>query len=154
MPATLSILTNIFPAEERPRAIAAWAAVSGLGIALGPISGGLLLEQFGWTSTFLVNLPIVVVALIAGAILVPESRDEASPRVDVPVRCVDRRPDRDRVGLIEASDRGWTDHTILGAFAGGALALALFFAWERRWRTRCSTSRSSATCASAPRACR
>jgi DHA2 family multidrug resistance protein-like MFS transporter len=133
MPATLSILTNIFPAEERPRAIAAWAAVSGLGIALGPISGGLLLEELGWTSAFLVNLPIVVVALIAGAILVPESRDEASPSVDVVGAGLSIAGLTAVVwGLIEASDRGWTDPVILGAFAGGAAVLGAFFAWERR----------------------
>jgi DHA2 family multidrug resistance protein-like MFS transporter len=133
MPATLSILTNIFPAEERPRAIAAWAAVSGLGIALGPISGGLLLEQFGWTSAFLVNVPIVVVAIVAGAILVPESRDESSPRVDVVGAGLSIAGLTAVVwGLIEASDRGWTDPLILGAFAGGAAVLGAFLAWERR----------------------
>jgi EmrB/QacA subfamily drug resistance transporter len=132
MPATLSILTNIFPAEERPRAIAAWAAVSGLGIALGPIAGGLLLEEFGWTSAFLVNVPIVVVALVAGAMLVPESRDEASPRIDLVGAGLSIAGLTAVVwGLIEASDRGWTDSVILGALAGGAAVLGAFFAWER-----------------------
>jgi len=75
MPATLSILTNIFPEEERPKAIAAWAGVSGLGVALGPVLGGLLLQEFDWTSVFLVNIPIVIAALIFGKILIPESSD-------------------------------------------------------------------------------
>jgi EmrB/QacA subfamily drug resistance transporter len=133
MPATLSILTNIFPAHERPRAIAAWAAVSGLGVALGPIAGGLLLEQFSWASVFFVNLPIVVVALVAGAILVPDSRDPASPRIDVVGAGLSIVGLTSIVwGLIEASDRGWTDHAILGSFAAGAAVLAVFLAWERR----------------------
>jgi EmrB/QacA subfamily drug resistance transporter len=133
MPATLSILTNIFPAHERPRAIAAWAAVSGLGVALGPIAGGLLLEQFSWASVFFVNLPIVVVALIAGAILIPDSRDPESPRIDVVGAGLSIVGLTSIVwGLIEASDRGWTDPTILGAFAGGAIVLTAFLAWERR----------------------
>src|SRR5919199_5180438 len=59
MPTTLSILTNIFPSDERPRAIAAWAAVSGIGIALGPITGGWLIEHASWNAIFLVNLPLV-----------------------------------------------------------------------------------------------
>jgi EmrB/QacA subfamily drug resistance transporter len=133
MPATLSILTNIFPADERPRAIAAWAGVSGLGVALGPITGGLLLDSFGWASVFLVNLPIVVAALVAGAILVPESRDPASPRIDV-VGVILSIAGLGAVvwGLIEASDRGWTDPVILGAFAAGAAVVVGFLAWERR----------------------
>ena len=59
MPATLSMITNVFPPEERGRAISYWAAIAGVGAALGPISGGLLLEHFYWGSIFLVNLPIV-----------------------------------------------------------------------------------------------
>ena len=59
MPTTLSILTNIFPADERPKAIAAWAAVAGLGIAIGPVAGGLLIEHFSWSSIFLINVPVV-----------------------------------------------------------------------------------------------
>jgi MFS transporter, DHA2 family, multidrug resistance protein len=133
MPATLSILTNIFPPNERPKAIAAWAATSGLGVALGPITGGLLLEQYSWNSVFVVNLPIVIVALIAGAILIPESRDPESPRIDILGAILSTAGLTAVVwGLIEASDRGWADSTILGAFGVGVLILTGFFAWERR----------------------
>lgn len=135
MPATLSILTNIFPEEERPKAIAAWAGVSGLGVALGPVVGGLLLEHFDWTSVFLVNVPIVIVALVAGKILIPESRDPESPRVDVVGAALSIVGLTSVVwGLIEASDRGWTAPPILGAFALGGAVLAAFLVWERRVR--------------------
>src|SRR3712207_9176795 len=81
MPTTLSILTNIFPKDERPKAIAAWAAVSGLGIAIGPTSGGWLIEHFDYSSIFLMNLPLLAGCLIAGAFLIPESRDPESPKL-------------------------------------------------------------------------
>src|SRR5579859_6578347 len=72
MPATLSILTNVFTeAGERAKAIGAWAAVAGLGVAIGPSTGGWLLEHFAWGSIFMVNLPIVAVALVAGRFVVP-----------------------------------------------------------------------------------
>src|SRR4249919_164812 len=82
MPSTLSILTNVFPAEERGRAIGIWAGVSGLGIGIGPVVGGWLLSHFWWGSVFLVNVPVVVVALIAGRLIVPNSRDPSAPRLD------------------------------------------------------------------------
>ena len=133
MPTTLSILTNIFPAHERPKAIALWAATAGMGIAIGPISGGLLIEHFAWGSVFLVNLPIVVVGLIAGAMLIPESRDPESPKLDIPGIGLSIAGLTAIVwGLIEAPERGWTSPAILTAFAGGAAILAAFIAWERR----------------------
>src|SRR5207244_2298722 len=66
MPATLSIITNVFPARERGKAIGVWAATAGVGAALGPITGGFLLQHFYWGSIFLVNLPIVGPGLLAG----------------------------------------------------------------------------------------
>ncbi|HEU4840011.1 MAG TPA: MFS transporter, partial [Ilumatobacteraceae bacterium] len=75
MPATLSILIDVFPREERGRAISIWSGVAGIGIGLGPIVAGLLLEWFWWGSVFLINVPIATIALVAGWWLVPDSRD-------------------------------------------------------------------------------
>ncbi len=133
MPTTLSILTNIFPEDERPKAIAIWAAVSGMGIAIGPISGGFLIEHFDWSMIFLVNLPIVVIGLVAGQILIPESRDPEPKKLDFPGAAMSIIGLTAIVwGLIEASERGWTDSTILVAFAAGSAILVAFVAWERR----------------------
>ena len=79
MPATLSIITNVFPARERGKAIGVWAATAGLAAALGPLTGGFLLEHFYWGSVFLVNVPIVVVGLLAGFFLIPDSKDPSAP---------------------------------------------------------------------------
>ena len=133
MPTTLSILTNIFPKEERPKAIAIWAAVSGMGIAIGPITGGWLIEHFDWGMVFLVNLPVVAGCLIAGAMLIPDSRDPESPRLDFPGIVLSIAGLSAIVwALIEAPERGWTSSIILTAFALGAAIIAAFIAWERR----------------------
>ena len=133
MPTTLSILTNIFPSSERPKAIAVWAGVSGLGIAAGPITGGWLLEHFAWNSVFLVNLPIVAVCLLGAAALVPESRDPESPRLDIVGAGLSIAGLSAIVwALIEAPERGWGAPVILAAFAAGAATMAAFVAWERR----------------------
>jgi EmrB/QacA subfamily drug resistance transporter len=132
MPTTLSILTNIFPPEERPKAISIWAAVAGLGIAVGPITGGWMIEHLDTSGMFLVNVPPVLACLAGAALLVPESRDPESRRLDL-VGCGLSVAALCALvwGLIEASDRGWTDTTIVAAFAGGAAIAAAFIAWER-----------------------
>ena len=124
MPSTLSILTATFPAHERGKAIGIWAGVSGLGIAIGPVAGGWLIENADWSWIFLVNLPVVVVALIAGRFLVPESRDESAPRLDLGGFGLSFVALTALVwGLIEAPSRGWTDALVLAAFAFSALTL-------------------------------
>ncbi|MFE7560086.1 MFS transporter [Kitasatospora sp. NPDC057500] len=82
MPATLAIIMNVFERSEQPKAIGVWAGSVGLAIAIGPITGGLLIEHFWWGSIFLVNVPIVIVALIAMTLLVPESKDPNPGRMD------------------------------------------------------------------------
>jgi EmrB/QacA subfamily drug resistance transporter len=131
MPATLSILTNVFPKDERAKAIGIWAGVSGLGIVAGPTLGGLLLLHFWWGSVFLINVPVVVVALVAGHFLVPTSRDPASPRLD-PVGTA-----LSIVGLtlvlysiIEAPTKGLASAGVLGVFGIGLVVVVLFALWE------------------------
>jgi EmrB/QacA subfamily drug resistance transporter len=132
MPATLSIISNVFTVPaERGRAIAVWAGFSAMGIAIGPLSGGWLLEHFWWGSVFMVNIPIVILALTGGRLFVPESKDP-SPRGLDPIGAL-----LSIVGLgvlvwaiIEAPVQGWTDPTTLSAFLAGAVFIAGFIAWE------------------------
>jgi EmrB/QacA subfamily drug resistance transporter len=133
MPATLSIITTIFPPEERTRAIAVWAGFAGAGGALGPIVSGALLEAFWWGSAVLVNLPVVAATFVAILMYAPESRDENETPLD-PVGAV-----LSLVGLsalvfaiIQGGEDGWTSPTVVGASVIAVLTLALFLRWERR----------------------
>jgi EmrB/QacA subfamily drug resistance transporter len=134
MPATLSILTNVFtnPAE-RARAIALWSAVAGLGIAIGPTLGGWLLENFAWGSIFVVNLPIVAIALVAGRLVVPPSRD-AHPRALDPMGAVLSIAGLVALvyAIIEAPTNGWLSMTTVGIGGLGAAILAAWVRWEQR----------------------
>jgi EmrB/QacA subfamily drug resistance transporter len=132
MPATLSILTNVFHnPRERARAIGIWAGVSGIGIAVGPITGGILLKHFWWGSIFLVNIPVVIAALILGRFFVPTSRDPNAHRLDLVGAALSI------VGLsallyaiIEGPTEGWTDPGVLSGFTIAALVLSAFVLWE------------------------
>ena len=108
MPATLSILTNVFPPHERGKAIAIWAGISGGGAAVGPVASGFLLEHFSWGSVFLVNVPIIAVALVAGYILLPKSRDPHPEGLD-PIGALLSIAGLGSLvyAIIEAPDRGW-----------------------------------------------
>jgi EmrB/QacA subfamily drug resistance transporter len=133
MPATLSIITNLFPAEERGKAIGAWAGVAGLGAALGPLTGGVLVEHFYWGSIFLVNIPIVIFGLLAGFFVIPTSKDPHASKLD-PVGAI-----LSIVGLtvllyaiIEAPSKGWGSSQTLGLVALGIVLLVGFVLWERK----------------------
>ena len=132
MPATLSLLAATFPRAERAKAITLWTATAGLAIAAGPLVAGALLENHGWASTFLINVPIVVLAIIGAFVLVPPSKAGHHDRIDY-------------VGgllsvvwiaalvymIIEGPHFGWGVKAITAAVAAG-LGLVLFVVWELR----------------------
>jgi EmrB/QacA subfamily drug resistance transporter len=134
MPATLSLLTSVFTdTRERTLAIGIWAATAGVGVALGPVVGGVLLDRFWWGSIFIVNVPIVVLAIVAGRRLVPESRNPNAHRIDWTGAALSG------VGLvalvwaiIEGPSKGWTSLPVLGALALATVALLAFVMWQRR----------------------
>jgi EmrB/QacA subfamily drug resistance transporter len=132
MPATLSIITNVFPPHERSKAIAIWAGFAGAGAAVGPVLSGFLLEHFWFGSVFLVNLPIVAVALVSGALLVPTSRDPRQRKLD-PVGALLSVVTLGSLlyAIIEGPDLGWTSGPILVLFVVAAVFAVAFVRWER-----------------------
>jgi EmrB/QacA subfamily drug resistance transporter len=133
-PATLALITNIFvDAVKRAKAIGLWAAMVGVGVAAGPITGGWLLENFSWGSIFLVNVPIAAVAIIGGWLFVPTSRDPAAPPIDFAGLVLSAIGVTALVyTIIEAPNHGWTSgHTIFG-FIVAAVVIAAFIWWEQR----------------------
>lgn len=133
MPATLSIIINVFPTHERPKAIALWTAIAGVGGTLGPIASGLLLERYSWSSVFLVNVPVVALALLAGARLVPTSRDPGRPSVDIIGALLSTAGIAGIVyAIIEAPRRGWTSTSTLTVALASIAVLAIFARWELR----------------------
>ena len=133
MPATLSILNAVFPPKERAQAIAAWSAVAGAAIVIGPTLGGLLLSHFWWGSAFLINVPLVAVALAGVVLTVPETAEPSRSRFDIPgVVLVAGALFAIVDAIIEAPDRGWTAPMTLAMAAAGVAGLAAFVWWELR----------------------
>jgi EmrB/QacA subfamily drug resistance transporter len=133
-PTTLSIIANTFPERrERAKAIGVWGAVTGLGVAVGPMTGGFLLAHFGWPSVFIALVPVALVALVATWAWVPESSNPAEARLDLPGLILSSAA----IGvlvytIIEAPGRGWTSAASLAGFAATIALIAVFIAVERR----------------------
>jgi MFS family permease len=132
MPATLSILGNVFDESERGRAISIWSGIAGVATAAGPIAGGLLLARFWWGSIFLVNIPLAMIAIVAGVLVVPTSRDPGAQPLD--------RGSALRwwgaltaalVAIIEGPQQGWTSTIVLVAAVVAVAFLAAFIHRER-----------------------
>lgn len=133
MPATLAVLGNVFPEEERGRAIALWSGVSSIAGAAGPIVGGVLLDHFWWGSVFLVNVPFTACVLLAVARWVPTSRDPATPPVDVVGSVVwSGALGLLLFALIEGGEKGGLDPVVVGCVLVGLVLLGSFAWWERR----------------------
>ncbi|WP_204057894.1 DHA2 family efflux MFS transporter permease subunit [Microbispora corallina] len=133
MPLSTSILPVIFGPAERGRAIAAWTAAMALGLPLGPIVGGYLLDHFWWGSIFLVNIPVVAAAMLVTAVSVPESRDPSAPRLDLIGALLSVSGLAALVyGIIEAPSQGWGDPAVLAGLGAGLVLLIAFVVVETR----------------------
>ena len=131
MPATLSLLTAVFPPDERAKAIATWVAFAGAGGALGPIVSGALLEEFWWGSAFLFNLPVVALTAVAIAVYCPRSKDDTDTPLDPPGAVLSLVGLTSLLfGVIEGAERGWTDPFVVGSFVVAAVVIYAFVRWE------------------------
>jgi EmrB/QacA subfamily drug resistance transporter len=133
-PTTLSIIANAFPDRgERAKAIGVWGAVTGVGVAVGPICGGALLTHFWWGSVFLALVPVALIAAVLALVLVPESSDPAAARIDLPGLATSSAAISLLVyTIIEAPAHGWASLGTLAGLAGTAVLVAVFVAVERR----------------------
>jgi MFS transporter, DHA2 family, multidrug resistance protein len=144
LPLSLAVIPVLFAAEERQKAIAVVMSAVFIGYPLGPILGGWLLDTFWWGSVFLINVPVIALALVAVVLLMPESRSEVGVERDGKVGAA-RGPRMDLAGVaissiglaalvygaIKAGEDGWGDPAALATMAGGAAILAAFVLWER-----------------------
>ncbi|MER6077948.1 MFS transporter [Streptomyces sp. NPDC001833] len=133
MPLAMSVLPSLFGPAERTRAVGIVSAASALGLPLGPIIGGFLLNHFWWGSVFLINVPMAAIGVAACVFLLPETSDPASPKVDILSTALTA------IGLgalvyaiIEAPDRGWGDPLVLALFAVAAVLVTALVLRERR----------------------
>jgi DHA2 family multidrug resistance protein-like MFS transporter len=133
-PATLAILNNVFTVpRERATAIGIWSAVSGLAVAIGPVTGGALLRHFSWSSVFYVSVPVAVLAVVAGHLLLPESRDPKAGRFD-PLGALLSVAGIALLtySIIEGPSHGWGSAATLGGIGGSLAVLAVFAWWQAR----------------------
>jgi MFS transporter, DHA2 family, multidrug resistance protein len=132
LPMSIAILPVLFTEDERPRAIAIIMGATFIGYPVGPLLGGWLLDNFWWGSVFLINVPVVVMALIAVALLLPESHGERGRSIDVTgIGLSSLGLAGLTYGFIKAGESGWSDAAALTAILGGAVLLVVFVTWER-----------------------
>ncbi len=136
MPATLSILTATFrDSKERAQAIAMWAAVFALGMGIGPLIGGWLLDNFSWSSVFYINLPVAAIGIIGGFFFIENSKAETVRRIDFPGAVLSIAGFFSLVyAIIQAGMDGWTAGHVLIAFGIAVVLLTAFVIWELRSR--------------------
>lgn len=132
LPATLSIITDVFPRHERAKAIGIWTGVAGLAIGVGPVVGGYFVTHIGWSAVFWLHVPIVL-ATLAGMLIVPQSRDARRLGLDVPGAILGTAGMMSLVfGIIQGTEAGWTSPRIIGAFSLAVGLLVAFAFVERR----------------------
>src|SRR4029450_7091839 len=133
LPMVLALIPVLFDETERARAIGAITAAAVLGFPIGPLLGGWMLTRFDWSWVFVINLPVVALALVAVAVLLPESRSNVRQRIDLVGGALSAAGlALLTYGVISAGDAGWSTTAPLAEMLGGAFALVAFVIWERR----------------------
>ena len=134
MPTTLSLVRTMFPEPaELAKAIGIWTAIAGIGSALGPVVGGLLVDSFGWAGVFWVNVPVLLISFTAVALLVPTSRAAEAQRPDLPGGVLSAGAFALLIwGIVDGAQHGWTGGRSVTLVVGGIVLLALFTLWELR----------------------
>ncbi|MFE2182667.1 DHA2 family efflux MFS transporter permease subunit [Streptomyces sp. NPDC059455] len=133
MPMTLSIITNVFPPDERGRAVGIWSGVSFGSALLAVLMAGGLLEAYSWRSVFVANAGLATLALVVAAILAPTSKNAEPIRLDVVGALLSVVGVGALVfGIVQGPESGWSDRAVRTGFAVGATGLAAFIGWELR----------------------
>lgn len=133
VPSTLALISIIFPPEERGKAIGAWGAMNGLGVVLGPLLGGWLLEQYQWGSIFLINIPIIIISLIAGLFLIPKVNVRVKRHIDLPGTILSAITILLLVfGIIKTNNTGLLQPSVYGTLCGALIFGYCFFRWEKK----------------------
>ncbi len=133
LPATLALITDIFPEEERGKAIGLWAGINSIGIALGPIIGGALVKHYAWNSIFFVNIPVAGLALLIGFILLPNTKDSNPRPADILGTILATLSVGALIfGLNQGGSWGWGDARVLTALIGAGIGLLFFILWEKK----------------------
>src|SRR5213080_430523 len=131
MPVTLSVITTVFPPEERGKAVGTWVGVAAGGAVIGLLTSGILLHFFSWSSIFALNVVLAAVALAGTLLIVPATRESRPPRL-APIGTLASVVGLAAIvfGTIEGPDRGWSDPLTLAALVGGPVGVGVFIAWE------------------------
>ncbi len=133
MPSTLSVVLVVFPPNERGKAIGIWAAMAGVGAPIGLIVGGWAVENYNWEMVFLINVPVIIFALIAGAIIVPRSKDKHERPLDLVGAILSVISLASLLyGIIEGPTLGWLDIEVLGSFAIAIITGIAFVMWQNK----------------------
>jgi EmrB/QacA subfamily drug resistance transporter len=127
MPSTLSMVLVVFPSEERGKAIGIWAAMAGIGAPIGLLVGGWAVENYDWQMVFLINVPVIIIALIAGALIIPRSKDSTRKPLDLVGSALSVVALGSLLyGIIEGPSLGWDDQNVILAFVVFLLSGVMF----------------------------
>lgn len=132
VPISLTLVNGAFPPNKRAMAIGLWSGISGLGLAIGPLVGGAIVEGAPWAMIFWINVPIGVLAIVLGMFWLKESKGEKVPLDIMGILLLGAGLSGVIIGLVRGNSEGWGTFSVWGSMAGGAILLLIFYFWEER----------------------